>query len=128
MREETWRRVIDFSNAIRARGKSMSPRFVEPLRGARPGGLGTLRLDLFRPLRELRQYGDALGKDFGEAVGNRQVCLLLPLPVPQLADRQLGEQRRVPGKDTEIAVDSGDLDLLDLLFDDGTVGSDDLQF
>ena len=53
--------------------------------------------------------------------------LLLPLAVPQLADRQRRQQRRVPGQDAEVALDAGDLDLVHLLVDEHALGRDDLQ-
>ena len=57
----------------------------------------------------------------------QQEVLLLPLPVPHLADRQRREQRRVPGQHAEIALGARDLDLVHLLADEQLVGRDDLQ-
>ena len=56
-----------------------------------------------------------------------QVVRLAALPVPQLARAKQRQQRRVPGQDAEIAVGAGNLDLVDRLVHERTVGGDDLQ-
>ena len=56
-----------------------------------------------------------------------EIVLLLPLAVPQLADLQHREQRRVPGQDAEVAVGAGDLHLVDRLVHERPIGRHDLQ-
>ena len=65
---------------------------------------GARDVDVLGALGELRQDGDPIGQHFGEAERDRQVDLLLPLAVPQLADRERGEHRRVPRQHAEVAL------------------------
>ena len=53
--------------------------------------------------------------------------LLRALAVPELAGAEQRQQRRVPGEDAEVAVRARDLDLVDRLVHERTVGRDDLQ-
>ena len=56
-----------------------------------------------------------------------EVVLFLPLPVPQLADRQQRQQRRVARQHAEIPVGARDLHLVDRLVDERPIGGHDLQ-
>src|SRR5690606_29191238 len=91
-------------------------------------GLGAGHVDLVGPFGERRQQRHAVGQDLGEAAGDRQIRPLLSLAVPQLANSQGGQQRRVSGQDAEIPFGAWNLDLVDLLADDEPLGGHDLKF
>src|SRR3954469_21893875 len=123
---------------MRARSASMSmararPRAPvggrppQPLFGSLLRGFRARDVDLLGLLGDLREDGDALRLDFGKSEGNRQVVLLLTLPVPQLAGTEDGEQRRVPRQHAEVAVGSRDFDFVDGLVDERAIGGDALQ-
>ena len=115
-RDATCRRISDFISAMRARSKSMSAAAVgQPLLGALLRRLGARDVDVLRPLGDLRQHGHPVGQHLDEAERDRQVVLLLPVAVPQLADLQRRQQRRVAGQDAEVALGAGQLDLVHLL-------------
>ena len=96
LRDDTCSRVSDF-RARSARARSRCPTVGLASRSSARclRRLGARDVDVVGALGELRQDRDAIGQHFGEAEGDRQVGLLLPLAVPQLADRERRQQRRV---------------------------------
>ena len=87
----------------------------EALLGALFGTLRTGDVDLLRPLAHLREHRHPIEEHFDESERDREEVLLLPLSIPQLADLQHRQQRRVTGQDAKLALAAGDDDLVDLL-------------
>ena len=99
----------------------------QPLLGPLQRGLRPFDVDFLGMFRQMREDRDAIGQDLREAVDNRQVGLLLSLPVPQLPDREGGQQRRMPGEHAEVSLDAGDLHLVHLLVHEHPFRCDDLK-
>ncbi len=117
-------------SAMRARSKSRSAcgeTTGHPFLGAFLRRLGSSHVDVLRALGDLCEHGDTVRKDFDESEGNSEIKLLLADAVPQLADLQAGQQRRVPRQHAEIAFGTGQLHFVHLLGDERAVGRDDLE-
>jgi hypothetical protein len=67
-----------------------------PFLGAFLRRLGSSHVDVLRALGDLCEHGDTVRKDFDESEGDSEIKLFLADAVPQLADLQTGQQRRVP--------------------------------
>src|SRR5262245_16414676 len=95
------------------------------LRAACQSGLGALfgppgsgAVDLVRSLAGVSQDDHLVVAHLGEAAGDRQVVLVAPLAISQLADAERGEERRMAWQHAEVALDPRGDDLVDLLGDD----------
>src|SRR4030095_14288875 len=76
---------------------------------------------------DLSQHSYALGQDFRKTEGDGEIVLLLANAIPELADLQGCEQRRMAGKNAEVALGAGQLDLVHFLARQRALRRDDLQ-
>src|SRR5882762_5862542 len=82
--------------------------------GTGQGGLRPSKINLRGELSCLRKNGNAVRQDFGESANDSEVRRLLAVRVviAQLADSQLGNQRRVSRQYAEVAFRTGKLHFL----------------
>ena len=94
--------------------------------GSRLGFLRALHVDVFRALGRVGQDGHLVGQHFGKAPRDREVMRGPAVAVADLADHQLGDQRRVAGQDAEVAALPRYLHLVGVVVDQQLVRRDDL--
>ena len=121
-------RIIAFMSAIRTRSKSMSGGGLVRRASARflAASARAMSISSGRSASS-RQNRDAIGQHFGKAERNRHVVLLAALAVPQLADLQHRQHRRMARQHAEVAVGRRNLDLVDRIGHDRPIGRHDLE-
>src|SRR6267143_6499277 len=89
----------------------------QALLSAGQGGLRPAEIDLRGKLRSFRQNGHAVPQDLRKSAddGEMRRFLAAHVVIAQLPDTQLGDQRRMPWQDTEVAISAGKLYFLGAL-------------
>src|ERR1700730_7367546 len=87
----------------------------ETLFRAFPGLLGSPDVDFFRTLGGFREHRHAITQNLREPAEDRETARFTPAlaPIGHFADTQLGNERRVPGKNAETPVGAGEGNLQD---------------
>ena len=93
------------------RGFPLRPGGGELLFGGGQRGAGAGSVNLFGAFGEVRQHDHAVRKHFGKSPADRYAARLPALAIAQGAGGELGEQRRVPRQDAEVAFAAGQIAL-----------------